>query len=181
MMKAFALGLSLAFACLSQAANAQQQSITGPAEIRQDGDWTWLEVSDGQSNFKTSWVNPLVQLSPGRIYTFVVLFHPYTEPDVEKIFQEGLIIYDLSVCQVHSVKMDKEEVPIIFGRGPRNYYPNTHGAQPSFETRMQLFPHYVEVIYGGCVAYPERTAMLYICPICRAAFTQWEQQPTTQR
>jgi hypothetical protein len=100
---------------------------------------------------------------------------------VEKIFEEGRVIYDLSVCQVHGVQMGKEGVPIDYGfGGPRNYYPSSHAPEPSFDTRMQLFPNYVEMVYGGCVVF-EPTAMLYTCPRCRAAFTQWEQQHTTER
>lgn len=157
-------------------ASAYLQSITGPAQIRQDGAWTWLEVSDGNNHFKTSWVHPTVQLVPGRTYTFVVFSHPHWEASVEKIFDEGRIIYDLSVCQVHDFRMGKEAVPVIYGyNSHRKSYPSTDGAEPSFETRMQLFPHYVEVASGGCVNNGERTVMLYACPKCRAAFTQWAQ------
>jgi hypothetical protein len=76
-------------------AQAELQSITGPAKIREDGLWTWLEVSDGKTHFKTSWVRPRVQLIPGRTYTFAVFFAPSAEPVVEKIFEEGRIIFDL--------------------------------------------------------------------------------------
>jgi hypothetical protein len=44
---------------------------------------------------------------------------------------------------------------------------------------MQLFPHYLEVLYGGCVPF-EPTTMFYICPQCRAAFVQWEQEHRVQ-
>jgi hypothetical protein len=160
----------------SAVANAQIQSITGPAEIRQNGLWTWLEVSDGKSHFKTSWVNPRMQLIPTHTYTFAVLFPLNTEPLVEKIFEEGRIIYDLSLCQVHDVQMDREEVPVSYSRGVRNYYPSAHSAVPSFDTRTQLFPNYVEVVYGGCTDEFEPTTMVYICPQCRAAFVRWEQE-----
>lgn len=178
-MKAFAFGLSLLFACLS-VAHAQEKIITGPVGIREDKGWTYLEVNDGANSFKVSWAKPKVQLTPNRTYTFVVLFHRVTEPSIEKIFEDGRIIYDLSICELHQVRMTREERPLISGYvTERRYYPDARGEQPTLETRMQLFPHYSQVVYGGCVGWGDRTAMLYQCPICKSAFTLWEAQHAT--
>jgi hypothetical protein len=185
-MKAFALGLLLLFSCLSQVAHAQEKIITGPARIREDGKLplyegsTWLDVSDGTNSFKKLWSHPPAQLTPNRTYTFVVFFDAVEGTSVEKILEGDRIIYDLSLCELHQVHMTREEVPMVYVKrgGPGQYYPDARGEQPSLETRKQLFPNYVQVVVGWCVIWGEHTH-LYRCPICKAAFTQWEAQHAT--
>lgn len=168
--------INLTLVLLGSVSAAEQRSITGAAQIRLDDNWTWLEATDGTSSFKTSWVHPPVQLEAGSTYTFIVEFHDFTEPWVEKILQGQKLIYDSSVCELHQVRMHRDEIPMDIGSGGPRPYRLAPKEQPSFEIRMSEFPHYIEIAYGGCVDWGERTAMIYRCDQCRAAFIHWRGQ-----
>lgn len=171
---------SLALALLSSVAAAEQRSITGAAQFRQDGEWRWLEATDGTTSFKAGWLSPPVRLEEGATYTFIVEFHQFTEPSVEKILQGEKVIFDSSICEVHHITMRKEEVPLDFGYGGPRPFRSARGDAPSYETWVAEFPHYIEVAHGGCVDYGERTAMIYRCEQCKAAFLQWRDQHASQ-
>ena len=155
---------------------AEQRSITGPAQFEPDGEWMWLKATDGTSSFKAGWLSPPVQLEEGATYTFIVEFHQFTQPSVEKILQGEKVIYDSSVCEVHHISMRREEVPLDFGYGGPRPFRSMRGEPPSDDVCMAKFPHYIEVAHGGCVDYGERTAMVYRCEQCKAAFLHWRDQ-----
>src|SRR4051812_18735564 len=81
--------LRLILACLLLAlggsvARGEQRTITGPARLGPGGTWRSLEATDGTNSFKTGWPDSLVKLEHGTTYTFIVEFHQFTEPSVEK-------------------------------------------------------------------------------------------------
>ncbi len=76
------------------------------------------------------------------------------------------------ICEIHSVKMTKTEVPIRWGMelppGPD---------EPTPVQRMQLFPNYREFVSGGCCKIEGvKSEKIWICSVCKEKALAWAKK-----
>lgn len=86
-----------------------------------------------------------------------------------RISRKGKVLFDREVCEIHHRKMERIDVPIRYG------YIIKEGKEPTFEQLQTRFPHYKDVILGGCCGVPGRTTLRFVCPDCKAAHKKWEK------
>ena len=174
----------LCFVFSQLVASAAEQSnapvvITAPAKLEQRGDWIYLTISDAKHSYDLPWANYAgsVALESNRVYTFTIIEEPFRSgfiPEVVRVERDGKMIYDREICEVHHIKMYRKEVRIAYGLilpGP---------GEPTGETEQRLFPHRLEVSFGGCVVSPDspKTEKVYVCSECKKAYEKWKSKHT---
>ena len=180
------LFLTLCFGFWHSATNAAEKAkapvvITAPAKLKPCGNWMCLTIADEKHNFELLWAmqphySVPVALESNRVYRFTVIKEPFrgginiTIPEVIRVEQDGRVIYDREVCQVHQLKMDRKKVPIVYGL----FRP--HPGEPSAATERQLFPHSRDFVLGGCVVGPEKTDHIFVCSDCKKAYEKWKTE-----
>ena len=176
----------LCFVFSQLVANAAEQSkarvvITAPAKLEQRGDWIYLTISDARHSYDLPWAMPphyagSVTLESNRVYTFTIIEERsrsgFLIPEVVRIERDRKLIYDREICEVHHIKMDRKQVKIEYGLilpGP---------GEPTGETAQRLFPHRLEVAFGGCVVSPDspKTEKVYVCRECKKAYEKWKSE-----
>ena len=164
--------------------------ITCPAQLERRDDWIYLTLTNSQHRYEIPWsMAPHYQgdvaLKAGRTYTFTVVEEPSSwagetqseiatpRPEVTKVEWKGKVIYDREVCSAHKARMERKEVPIVYG-----YVIREPGA-PSGKTAERLFPNRREVSMGGCVFTPgfsPEVDLVYVCSECKNAYEKWEAE-----
>jgi hypothetical protein len=85
------------------------------------------------------------------------------ESRIETIQDGDRMIYDARICPLHHIKMERVEVPIVYGM-----------PSPDFFEAAAAFSGGPGFIEGGCVSDgEEHTEMAYRCPTCAAAYQKW--------
>lgn len=79
---------------------------------------------------------------------------------------------ETGICEIHTVKMTKTEVPIKWGMelppGP---------GEPTAIQRLQLFPNYREFVLGGCCKIEGvNSEKIWICPVCKEKALEWTRK-----
>lgn len=186
----------LAIAC--QIANAFSQTnpiilITAPAKLEWRGDWMYLRVSDASHRYEFPWGCPpkysptgIVSLETNHVYTFTVveeqsllvpshlLVTNVPVPRVLRIEDQGKLIWDHEVCEVHRSKMEFKDVPIAYGL----FVPRPN--DPTSDEDLRLFPHRREFSNGGCAVTLKspKTEKIHVCNDCKEAFAWWSGTAT---
>jgi hypothetical protein len=160
-----------------QVAIIKQVTITARPTFEDQGQFTYLLLTNAQHSYRFLWGMPQkvqfvpVTLDTNRTYTFTFEERPYesiTIPELHRVQQDGQIVYDIEVCEVHKTKMEHEEVPILYGlirRSPDG---------PSSEEERNLFPHERECSFGGCTVGSQKTDWVYVCKDCKKAYEKWK-------
>lgn len=98
---------------------------------------------------------------------------PYSKRELSilSIHRKGALIYDASICPVHSIQMQLEDRKISYGllAGPgRKFY----------EMQAKLFPYADRVVSGGCVVTSDsrKTLPLFICSRCNGAKHEYKEK-----
>lgn len=68
---------------------------------------------------------------------------------------------DVSICEVHRIKMEYKRVPVRYGLV--SYPPGYINAKPA------CFPHGWEYVNGGCVIQDLKETKIPVCPDCKKA------------
>jgi hypothetical protein len=165
--------------------------VTAPAKMEWRNDWMYLHVSDGKHSYEFPWGYPphyshtgIVSLETNHVYTFTVIEEESTLipkhlmltnipiPRVLRIEDRGKLVWDHEVCEVHKVKMELKEVPIVYG-----LIRPAPGA-PTPDQELHLFPHRWEVSHGGCAISPHspKSEKIYVCRECKQAYDDWKQK-----
>ncbi len=165
-------------------------TITAPAKFEKESVFTRLRISDGTANYSLSWAvqqpgQPAyfyypVELVPGEKYTFRLREIPKGATEGGRVYGllDGMlsrissgekVLYDREVCEVHHVKMDWKDVPILSG------LPTRRPDEPAWELERKTFPHRREAFNGGCIVGPDKTSKMFVCPECRVAYEKWQQ------
>lgn len=99
--------------------------------------------------------------------------------EILKVEQGGRVIFDGSVCEVHSAKMKYKRVQIVYGL----LMPITYGLslREMEELENSRFPHHQEFLGGGCVVMSgnPKHGHLWVCESCKTAFKEWEEAKKT--
>lgn len=159
----------------------QTVTITARPKFVPDGRFVDLVMSDAEHTVSVGWGMPPdvwfipVSLDDEQVYTFTVTqqeSHDFSAPKLQRVEQDGRTIYDITVCEVHQVKMAYRNVPIVYGLiGPEP-------GDPTAEEAKRLFPHRHEVAFGGCVITPDspKREHIYVCPACKQAREEWKRE-----
>jgi len=152
-MRAFVHFLLVILSCIALSATEeplQTVVITTKPTFEQRGPFLDLVISDTNRSFDFRWgIAPDVQFIP-----------------VSKT------IYDIEVCEVHKTRMEHKEVRIAYGLirpGP---------GEPSGDTERHLFPHRLEIAFGGCVTMPDspKTKRVFVCAECKKGYDKWKSE-----
>ena len=158
--------------------------VTAPARLDQRDKWTYLTIADDSHRYEMPWEMPpcpaVAPLEADRIYTFTIVnerFMGAALPRVVRVEQDGLMIYDREICEVHHATMQRKRVRIIYGLvrpGP---------GSPSVDTERSRFPHSREVAFGGCASGPRspKTRKVFVCSECKAAYLDWRKQSSSTK
>ena len=169
---------------------SQTLIITAVPKFNDRGDAVWLCVSDDSKSFEFLWSLSGVQtrvgsitLATNRTYTFTlrsdltasrVVNVPYDfrkKAALMRIEESSQLLWDCEICEAHKIKMDKKDVPVVYGllRPDKD--------TPTAEQDRHLFPHRQEFVAGGCVVGTEKTVETYVCHECKAAVERWRAAP----
>jgi uncharacterized protein YlaI len=91
-----------------------------------------------------------------------------TTEQTDRLARAAIKAQKTGICNIHHVKMKKEQVPMIFG------LPDS--SNPYYSNELAYFPHAREYTNGGCEIEPTRQKKLYpqfMCPECKRAERQW--------
>jgi hypothetical protein len=119
---------------------------------------------------------PNVTLDPKTKYRFtferVNLSRSDSGAELLKIEKDGETIFDGWMCEVHRVKMDLKDVPVIYGFV---YVGRPHILSDEQWLRIQMakFPHHDERIFGGCIVGASKSAPKLVCAKCKKAYDDW--------
>lgn len=138
--------------------------------VLREGDYEWSFLWESQEHG----VRAPVELDPAKLYTFTFVSSRLQGPEVERIEEDGKLVYERSICAVHRARMETKRVHFIFGL-PASEAAERAG-EPSIATVQQLFPNYRDFAYGGCEFEPDVQATLYVCAQCREAYREWKTQ-----
>jgi hypothetical protein len=177
--------------------------ITAPAKFELRGDSTYLTISDSKHSYDFLWAyrpqykwafspqrniyTGIVSLETNHVYTFTVIEEdPSLDslhkdhlliktpiPRVRRIEDHGKLIWDREVCEVHWIKMDFRNVPIVYGDRLRPV-----PGEPTSDEELRLFPHRLEVYYGGggYGSDSPKTNKVYVCSECKKAYEKWKSE-----
>ena len=117
--------------------------------------------------------SPLRTIREDRIYQLTVAEQPLMsngQPETDsrnwtakilKIEDQGQIIYDASICEIHSTRMHREVVPVAYGL--------------MIQTPEEMkFPHARYEASGGCMSgpYSPLHTYIFICDQCRREYIE---------
>jgi hypothetical protein len=158
------------------------------------GEVVRLSVADESRSFEFLWSVAgvgirigSITLATNRTYTFTLRSDltasryvdvPYDfskKAALVRVEEGGQLLWDCEICEAHETQMDKKLVPVLYGLLRRDK--NT----PTAEQDLRLFPHRHEFVSGGCVGGSEKTAEIYVCNECKAAFERWRSAPKAAR
>jgi hypothetical protein len=190
----------LIFLIVSQVAVVYGQTntsivITAPAKFKAHGAWTYLTITDTKHSYDFLWtISPhgyapagVVSLETNHVYTFTVieedpglncllkdyLLTKTPIPRLRRIEDHGKLIWDREVCEVHWIKMDFRDVPIVYWdrRSPPP-------GEPTRDEELRLFPHRYELYFGGGSHGSDspKTNNVYVCSECKKAYEKWKLQ-----
>lgn len=190
-MKRF-LPIWIALAWPAAAADERRRetvTLDAPAKFDRQDQTTSLLVADGRHKVNVTWSYTMndgqttklfpVTIEDGRKYQFVIEHERIAgvaaradgaliNAQIVTIAEGHRVIYDRAICRVHQKKMERKEVPIIYGLVGRR------PGDPSHEEETKLFPFRREVAHGGCIVMPGRDKeMVFVCPGCQAAHAEW--------
>jgi hypothetical protein len=123
--------------------------------------------------------NTKLPLISGQVYTLTILndhwYDPFTgggwkpKDTLMKVVQEGMILMDASLCEVHGSKMERKVVPISYGD------PGSEFMGTPFAVWLELFPHGFMRNFGGCVTNEgsPKTGKCYVCEKCVEDSAAW--------
>jgi len=175
----FGFSFALSVVDAAELTNKQVTVVASPI-FEQRGEWTCLIVSNA-SHFYRFWSLPArerwfeVSWDTNSIYTFVVADGPYMR-ELLKIEHQGKTLFDKEVCNVHHIKLEREEVPIIYGL----IIPPTNSPPAEIERKSFPFRHR-ESAWGGCIPYTIKTTKISVCAQCSAAYRKWERENRTAK
>jgi hypothetical protein len=116
-------------------------------------------------------------LRSGEEYSFQIgapdVFADGNEISIKKIcggYGGDKLLYDETVCVLHNVKMQREELPIKYGMSiERDDEP---------ERFLDSFPYGRDFIPGGCVVTDNspKKVWAYVCPVCRKNYLEWKKR-----
>ncbi|HMJ65368.1 MAG TPA: hypothetical protein VK615_08445 [Candidatus Binatia bacterium] len=140
----------------------------------------YLTISNENARYEVYWSYPPnydrpVVLESNRVYTFTVIGEPINDcpslvvPRVVRVEKDGKMLYDREICDVHHIRMERKEVPILYGL----ILPGL--GEPGGDTAQRLFPHRYETRLGGCCVTPTspKTDKVYVCSECKKAYANW--------
>lgn len=173
-------------------------TVTGAAKFEQRDKDRYLIVTDARHSLDILWslngnqkelaLFPFT-LNTHETYTFTIEEKPYRFgedlgielpksknpendyiriPTLIRVVRRGSLVFDRTICEAHHRKMERREVPIIYGL----IIPE--GKQPTDKEYRTQFPHYSEQAFGGCCVMPQKTDFIYVCSDCVAAHKKWE-------
>jgi len=175
-------------------------TVTAPAKFEQRDKDHYLVITDAQNSFDIFWslhAGPKdfdlfpCTLKDKETYTFTIEVEPrkidrpfelsknaikedeYIKiPTLIRIVHNDTLIYDREICEAHHRKMERREVPIIYGMPAA-----PEGKPPTEKQCRTQFPHFAEKCWGGCCIdeFSKKTDFIYICPDCVAAHQEWEK------
>jgi len=97
---------------------------------------------------------------------------PYSKRELSiiSIRREGKLLYDATVCPVHSTQMRLQDTKITYGlpAGRREFY----------EAQQKYFPYASRIIAGGCVvtADSRKVVPILICHQCEEAKNEYQKK-----
>ena len=157
--------------------------VTAPAVFQETGRVKYLVVSDKAQKFQFALTvegangKPValipVQLVEKQEYTFEIEKEDLggksgsAIPRLVKVSQDGKVIFDREICELHRRKMRSQSVRIIYG------FPMRNPKDPKFEEEAALFPHRLKPLLGGCVVGEKKSEDILVCPDCDAAYERW--------
>jgi len=168
----------------------QTAAITAPAKFEERDSFIWLVLDDAKRHYEMPWATSprdlgIVALESNRVYNFTIeqeikelpgvkwpsgSAFTMTNETVVKVQMGGKTIYDHEMCEVHKARMEPKVAFIAYGLvkpGPD---------EPPYQTANQLFPHFREILYGGCCHSSDSpgTDRIYVCNECKAAYQKWK-------
>ncbi len=153
-------------------------TFTCPAKFQKQGQNTQLilEEKGGETHSiywssGDEWTSLPVKLKEGEEYTFTLTEAAKGEfPEIIRVERDGKTLYDRTVCEVHQVPMKYTKVPVSYGI--------VAGApgDPPWDVMQKQFPHWREIVYGGCVIGPNspKDEYIYVCPECKTSVAKWK-------
>lgn len=97
----------------------------------------------------------------------------FWSPELFRLTDGDRLLYDASMCRVHSIKMNRVVVPIAYGL----YMPDRNYSR----AEESAFPN-AGVVLGGCCVDTERPSThTWVCPTCLANKSRWEKQRKEQK
>lgn len=167
-------------------------TVTGPASFEKHDDSTYLVVSGEKQKFEIMWsllLNnkeiPLYPLTLDKKETYTFTIEEVSEKidntgttvkrhNLVKVIRRNRVVYDREICEIHHCKMERKEVPIIYG------LVMDIGVQPTPEQEKTLFPHHFESVLGGCCVMPKKSTLIYVCSKCKDAYEKWHVEHDTK-
>jgi hypothetical protein len=160
--------------------------VTSVPQLDQHEQGPFLTVRDVQHCYYLILPSFPFLLDTNRTYSFTVIDDPSRTVFIEDPFNgvfgatlarvqlDGKTIYDIEVCEVHKVKMNEKDVPIIYGL----YRPGPEVPSPDIERRF--FPHRREYALGGCMRalHGPTKEKRYLCGQCKVAYEKWAKDNT---
>ena len=158
-------------------------TITASPQFEKRGEWRCFVITNSQQKFRLWALGerspvPGVSLDTNKVYEFVFTNQPFAstfQPVLIRLRLGGRTIYDLEVCEIHQIKMERKVVPVSYGLirpGP---------GEPTPDIEREFFPHWHESAVGGCVPGPEKTTEVNVCALCKAAYSEWKQNTKKRR
>ena len=71
-----------------------------------------------------------------------------------------------SICELHSIEMERQLAPIIYGMPHLSEFEET-------QARTNLFPNGRAYLLGGCIVREKKDTWLYACQKCKEARFEW--------
>jgi hypothetical protein len=157
-------------------------TFSAPVKFEKRDEATFLTIADEKRKVNLIWSYEMrdkqtmhlipAPLEEGKIYEFALEHERVAggvliNPQLVSIAQGGRVLYDRTLCRVHQKKMERKEVPIVYGLAPRR------PEDPPHEVETKLFPFRLEVAYAGCIPGPRKTELVFVCPDCKAAHVEW--------
>jgi hypothetical protein len=164
--------------------------ITARPKFKTENHFRYLILSDGKRSYKTAWAavgfvrqNACfypISLRTQKSYTFSIIEepNPWGEksaviPQLIRVEEDGRVIYDAEICEIHQRKMEQKEVEIANGG-----LVAPDSSVPSARTERRKFPHRYEISFGGCEVFPDspKTKTIYVCGECKNAYQKWKPE-----
>jgi hypothetical protein len=179
--------LFLAFMACSLPAFAGERvttTLTAPVKFDQRDTTTFLVIDDGKKkmDFVWSYVQPdkqtavyPVKLEEKQTYTFTIEQEKSAavpgvliNAQIMAVTRDGQTVYDRALCELHRRRMERKEVPIVYGLVAKL------PGDPSAEEE-KAFPKWRESFAGGCIVMPGRDKeLVFVCPDCKAGHAEWK-------
>ena len=178
--------LTICVLLLAGCARQRLVVVTAKPQFIQENEWVNLVLRDAGQEYKVGWGMGTnvhfvpVPLNTNETYTFTISQQSTDDvwfSELQKVQQDGRLVYDVGICEVHHAPMQKKKVRIVYG------LVEPSPGEPSFEIDAQLFPHRWEVSFGGCVDsfFSPRTEKIYVCSECKKAYQQWKVEHSASK